>query len=114
MSSEQVRKRKIFCKTPIAARSFFALVKGPYSFVPRGRGLRVNSTRGKSSRMRISRYGKVLSSLSSWLKRGCTSLIRRASSNRASTSLWVSMKSTARISGTRLAVRISSAAAELK
>ena len=29
MSSEQVRKRKIFCSTLIAARSFFALVKGP-------------------------------------------------------------------------------------
>ena len=56
-----------------------ALVNGPYSCTPLRRGLRVNSTRGNSSRMRICRYGNVLSSFRSLLNCGWMSLISRAS-----------------------------------
>ena len=111
MSRLHVRNLKIFCSTWIAPRRLPALANGPYSFVPRSCGSRVNSTRGKSSRTKISRYGNVLSSFRSWLNFGCTSLISRASTNSASTSLSASRKSMSAISRTRSAVRRSSAAA---
>ena len=60
MSSEQVRNRKIFCRTAIVPRSFLAVVKGPYSLTPFVCGVRVNSTRGKSSLVRDLQVGKRL------------------------------------------------------
>ena len=60
------------------------------------RGWRVISTRGNSSRVRICRYGNVLSSLRSLLNRGRRSLIIRASSNSAAMSSSVEMKSASR------------------
>src|SRR5436853_129148 len=95
----------------MARRKLPALVNGPYSLTPRRRGVRVNSTRGKFSRIRICRYGNDLSSFSSTLNRGWMSLTSRASSSRASTSLSAGRKSMSSMSLTRSAVRGSSAAA---
>ncbi len=55
MSRVQVRNLKIRCSTAIVPRSFLAEVNGPYSFTPFVSGLRVNSTRGKSSLVTICR-----------------------------------------------------------
>lgn len=74
----------------------------------------MNSTRGNSSRVRICRYGKVLSSFSARLNFGWMSLISRASFRRASMSDPHGMKSMSLICGTRSRVRSSSAASRVK
>ncbi len=87
ISSLQVRKRKTRWSSGSAARRSATETNGPYSFAPFASGLRVISTRGKSSPVRTWRYGNVLSSRSLSLYRGWMSLISRFSRSRASTSL---------------------------
>ncbi len=114
MSSVQVRNWKTRWSTCTAARRLRLLVNGPYSRTPLRRGVRVISTRGYSSRVRICRYGNDLSSFSRRLNRGWMSLISRDSYRSASTSVSVWMKSMSAICLTKSRVRSSSAASFVK
>lgn len=96
MSRWQVRNLKTRCSSAIASRRAPTLVNGPRILAPLNSvsaGFRVMNTPGKSSRLVITRYGKVLSSVRRELNRGRISLMRRFSVRRASHSVSHSMMS---------------------